>query len=441
MSGPFDPNRQQPPFGQSYGTPPAPGNTPTTPGWGYGEPSPTTTPGQYQPVPGQPWGQSSPTMPGGFAPPPAAMPRKSRRGLWITLGVILALLVVGGGAGVFALGMYFAPAAEAGIFCGHLKAANYTAAYNDLSAAMQAQVSGDEFAKGSQFITVAEGTISRCGQAAGSNAYTYSFGAKTSTLRAVMTRSITRDLVGNIGLVQENGAWKVSAIDTSLLGINLNALKAAGAFCAALQSQNYTAAYALLSSKEQQQTPATAFATVLGLQDAVDGKVTACALTGFTVGGSDSSASLNVSLTRATLGARQGAVTLKVEGGNWKIDDVADSLGGTDVGPILVASAFCADLIANKFSDAYALLSQSVANHLGSLDTFVADFTEPAPYAWAGCTPDLTTYKVSGTAAQFNGTLNELNTDTKSTHNFPYAFYFVKEGGVWKFDGLGKPNV
>ncbi|HEY7983908.1 MAG TPA: hypothetical protein VID73_07055, partial [Ktedonobacterales bacterium] len=96
-------------------------------------------------------------------------------------------------------------------------------------------------------------------------------------------------------------------------------------------------------------------------------------------------------------------------------------------------------LIANKLTDAYGLLSQRLASKL-SQDTFVTDFTESAPYAWTGCTPDLKTYKVSGSDAHFNGTLNEVNNDTKATLSTAYAFYFVKEGGSWKFDGFGKTS-
>jgi hypothetical protein len=418
-----------------------PGGAPSAPGWGYGEPAPPSAPygapapqSQYPTMPGQQWGP--PSMPGGFAPPPAA-PRKSRKGLWITLGVILALLVVGGGAGAYALGQYAAPVTAALAFCNHLKAANYAAAYNDLSSSMQGQVSGDEFAKGSQFITVAEGSITRCQQSSG-NAYSYSFGAKKATLNATMTRSIAGTLVGNIGLVQEGGTWKIGSIDTSLLGINLGALKAAGAFCAALQTQNYTAAYALFSSSEQQLAPAQTFAAVLTLNDAIDGKITACSLNGFTVSGSDSNATLNVSFTRATLGALQGEVKLKVEGGSWKIDNIADSLGGTDVGPILVSEQFCADLVANNLTAAFALLSSDYAAFEGSQDHFNAVWGEQPPFAWESCTPDFKTYKVSGSTASVVETLTEKDTSTGFSDSNKYTFHYFKEGGQWKFDGVSK---
>jgi hypothetical protein len=430
MSGPFDSGGQQPPFGQPYGQPGASGTTPTTPGWGGGESAPfggVAPQSQY------------PTVPGNFAPPaPPAPKRRSLRWLWITLTVVVVVLVVGGGAGAFALTQYAAPAAEGLVFCDHLKAHNYAAAYNDLSTSMQAQVTGDEFAKGAQFIEVTEGNITRCVQSAGNGAYTYSFGAKKATLNATMTRSISGTLAGNIGLVQEGGAWKVGSIDTSLLGINLGALKTAGAFCAALQTQNYSAAYALLSSTEQQKAPSDAFAAVLALNDAIDGKITTCTLEGFTVSGSDSNASLNVAFARATLGALHGAVKLKVEGGGWKIDDVADSLGGTDVGPILVGQQFCADLVANKLTDAFALLSSGYAAFEGSQDHFNSIWGVSPPFVWDSCTPDLKTYKVTGDTATVVETLTAKDTSTGDTGSSKYTFHYFKENGKWGFDGVSK---
>jgi hypothetical protein len=433
MSGPFDSGGQQPPFGQPYGQPGAPGTTPPSAPFGGAAPQ-----SEYPTVPGQTWGQGAPTVPSGFAPPAAPAPRRrSLRWLWITLTVVAVVVVVGGGAGWFALTQYAAPANEGLVFCDHLKAHSFAAAYNDLSASMQAQVTGDEFAKGAQFIEVTEGNITRCAQSAG-NAYSYSFGAKKATLNATMTRSISGTLVGNIGLVQENGAWKVGSLDTSLLGINLGALKAAGAFCAALQSQSYSAAYALLSGNAQQQAPSDVFAAVLGLQDQIDGKITTCSLTGFTVSGSDSNATLNASFTRATLGARSGAVTLKVEGGAWKIDNVADSLQGTDVAPLLVLNVICADFEAGKYTDAYTLITPELAKAYGTEDAFVADYSVPSPYVWVGCTPDLKTYKVNGDTATFNGTWEIKNSSTGVITSFARTIYFVQEGGKWLFDGATK---
>jgi hypothetical protein len=439
MSGPYEPGGQPPPFGQPYEPPTMPGQAPTmpggmpsAPGWGYGQPAP---PSQYPTAPGQPWGPGGPTMPGGYAPPPPAK-RRSLRWLWISLGVVVALLLAGGGAGLYALGQYTAPAVEAGFFCGHMKAGNYAAAYNDLSAGMQAEVTGDEFAIGAQFIAVAEGSITRCQQSAG-NAYTYSFGAKKATLNVTMTRSISGTLAGNIGLVQEGGAWKIGSLDTSLLGINLGALKAAGAFCAAMQAQNYPAAYALLSSSGQKQAPADLFATVLGMQDQIDGKITSCSLTGFTVSGSDSSATLNVSFNRATLGTRTGTVSMKFEGGAWKVDNVADSLSGTDVTPVLVLIQFCNDLVSKNYEDAYSLATQELIDAIGGgRDGFIANFTLPDPYVWTGCTQDLTTFKLNGDEATVNGTRSFKNTSTGTLFTHSYTFYLFKEGGAWKYDGL-----
>jgi hypothetical protein len=204
-----------------------------------------------------------------------------------------------------------------------------------------------------------------------------------------------------------------------------------------MQSQSYPAAYALLSNSGQQQAPADAFATVLGLQDQVDGKITACSLTGFTVSGSDTSATLNVSFNRATLGTRTGTVTMKVEGGAWKVDNVADSLNGTDVTPVLVLRQFCSDLVSKNYEAAYSLATQELIDAIGGgKDGFIAFYTPPDPYAWSGCTQDLTTFKLNGDQATVNGTRSYKDTSTGTQFTYNYTFYLFKEGGAWKYDGL-----
>ncbi|HEX9412849.1 MAG TPA: hypothetical protein VF916_05050, partial [Ktedonobacterales bacterium] len=423
-----------------YGTPGAP----SAPLYGTpGEPAPPWQP--WQPAPGQTvpgWGPPSQGYPGGMPPmmAPPAPPRKSRRGLWIALSVIAAVVIVGGGAAAYAFVQIAAPAASALVFCGDLKTQSYAAAYSDLSSDLRTQISSDEFVHGNQTIDLVEGTVTACAQASGSNAYQYSFGANTAKLAVVLSRATAGNLAGTVSLKKESSGWKVSGLDTSLLGINLGALQTAGAFCAALQTQNYSAAYALLTGAQQQQLTQQLFAAGLQLHDQIDGKVSGCTLNSFTVSGSDTNASLTVSITRTTLGAQQGAVTLQVENNAWKVSNVADSLSGTDLGPLGVGSQFCADLVSSNFSDAYSLLSADYASFFGSEAKFTAIFTEPSPYKWAGCTPDFSTYKVSGSTASYVGTFTELNTSTSVTIATKINLQFVKQGGVWKLDDLPKAS-
>jgi hypothetical protein len=47
---------------------------------------------------------------------------------------------------------------------------------------------------------------------------------------------------------------------------------------------------------------------------------------------------------------------------------------------------------------------------------------------------------VSGSDAQYTGALTAKDTSNNTTSSLSYIFYFVKEGGSWKFDGFGKTS-
>ena len=78
--------------------------------------------------------------------PPYAPKKRSLKWLWITLGVVGALIIVGGGAAVFALVQYAQPASAAATFCQDLKTQNYDAAYGMLSAKLKAAYTDKAFA-------------------------------------------------------------------------------------------------------------------------------------------------------------------------------------------------------------------------------------------------------------------------------------------------------
>src|SRR5579884_3140483 len=138
-----------------------------------------------------------PTVATAYAPP-AAPKKRSLKWLWITLAVLAALVILGGGGAVFALVQYAQPAVAAGTFCADLKAQNYTAAYSMLSAKMQAAYSSTAFAQGNAALDGAEGKVTACGAGSGSNAYNYSLGSNTASLVAVLTREKQGTLQGTI---------------------------------------------------------------------------------------------------------------------------------------------------------------------------------------------------------------------------------------------------
>jgi hypothetical protein len=365
-----------------------------------------------------------------------AAPRKSRRVLWISLGVSAALIVLTAGGGAFAFSQYIAPATAVGTFCGYLKAQDYTAAYGLFSAGLKSQYTPDQFTQGANTLDKVEGAVVSCGQAKSGNAYSYSLFSSTAQVKAVITRATSGELDGAIHLKSENGAWKVDALDTSLLGVNLGALQAAGAFCAALQGQDYATAYTLLGSASQASIKQADFLAQAHLHDQIDGSITACGLVAIASGASDTSASLTASITRGKLGEKQGNINLDVESNAWKIDTLADALLGSDLGPYQVDTRFCADLASGNYADAYAIVTQNFAG--GQTEAqFAASLTLPAALNW-GCKPDLSTYKVSGSSASYTVSVTVTDTATGQSAAQNLSFGFVQDNGVWKLDSTAK---
>jgi hypothetical protein len=420
---------------EAWGPPTAPSQPP------YGYPGGPSRPWQsFQEQSSAPtWGMPSQSLAGPgqpFTMPPAA-PRKSRRKLWIALGIVAALIVAAGSGGAFAFAQYIAPATAVGALCGQLKTQDYTAAYGELSAGLRSQFSRDEFTQAGQTLDKIEGQVTACGEAKVANPYSYSLGSSTAQVVVVFRRASAGSLQGTIALKSEGGAWKIASLDSSLLGVNLGTLSAAGSFCRALQAQNYTAAYAVLGSAPRLKLTQDAFTQAAQLHDQVDGSVSACALVGIAAGAGDSSASLTVSVTRAKLGARQGTVGLQVENSAWKIDSLVDTLLGTDVGPIQVGNRFCTDLANANYADAFNLLSANGKGGSSEAD-FASSIALPSPLKWGTCTPDVSTYKVSGTTASYTAGFGVVNTSTNQSVSVNFTLSFVNTGGTWQLDDLTK---
>jgi hypothetical protein len=379
-----------------------------------------------------------PGMPVAVMAPPAPA-AKSRKKLWITLGAVAVLLVVVGGGATAAIMQYKAPADAATTFCGDLKAQSYSAAYGLLSAKLRSQFAQDQYTQVSTTLDTIQGKVTACGQSSASDAYSFSLGASTATVNAVLTREKAGNLQGAVRLVNENGAWKVDSLDTSLVGVSLGALQTAGAFCQDMATQNYAAAYGLLDSKAQAQGKQSDFATAAGLQDQVDGKVTACALVGLGTANTDASASLTASMTRAKLGQRQGTVTLTNQGGAWKVSDLDTHLQGTDITGLVVAIRFCADISSSNYADAYKLGS---AHFLGSETEaqFASDVTitdQGQQIKLAAMQADPATYKVSGTTAQINVSLTFVIVSSGQQVPLPAVLKLAQaSNGAWQVDDL-----
>lgn len=466
MTDQYDPNAYPPAGGQQSGQ----GSTPSGGygsygGQGYGQPGQPSQPyGGYggtpsqpyggtpsQPYPGQQqygqYGQPGPAsqpfygQPTQYSQPPAPAPKKSRRGLKIALtvgAIVLVLGAIGGGAAVFIINQFAAPGVAALQFCNQLKSQNYDSAYGMLSAGLQKQYDQSSFHEGVAALDAAEGKVIGCQQAPGANSYSYSLGASTATVGAQMTRATQGNLTGSLRLKNESG-WKIDGIDTSLLGVNIAALQASGAFCAAMQSQDYAAAYALLDSAQQGLVPKEDFVASGTLHDQIDGTVTKCSLAKVPTGNNDQVTHLTIDLNRSKLGDRSGDVTLKFEGSAWKIDATDAALNGTDLRPLVVGSTFCGLIGAAKYGDAYNLLSSGFQGDV-TKDQFIAQFQsfQGNTLKWTCGKPDIASYTVSGTTASIieplTVTIPALGSTATNTENFKVEF--VLEGGTWKINDL-----
>ncbi len=163
----------------------------------YQPPPPAYTP--YPPPQQPPYAPLAYGQPGipGYAPP--AQPRKkSRRGLWITLAVILAVLVVACGAIIF-VGRS-TPSKTLDAFCSAIKGQDYQTAYNQLSQFRQTRIKEQDFASlFSHFSSCTYSAISESDPQA--TAPMTFFGTAGGSLN------------GQADLVQENGTtWKIDAI-------------------------------------------------------------------------------------------------------------------------------------------------------------------------------------------------------------------------------------
>jgi hypothetical protein len=362
-----------------------------------------------------------------------AQPKRSLRWLWITLAVVLVVGLLLGGGGYFAFTNYTAPATAAGKYCGYLKAQNYDSAYGMLSAKLKEQYTSDQFRQASAALDHAEGNVTACGAGTGANAYKYTLFGNTATVQAKITRAQLGDLEGPLDLVNQDG-WKVDSLSASLLGIDLGALDTLGKFCVALQGQNYAAAYALLDTAATAQITSADFASAGSLHDEIDGAVSACALEQITTAGTSAATPVQVSVTRAKLGKRVGAVTLGAAADtSWKIQTIDNLLLGTDLQPLQVGNKFCADIIASNWNDAYTLLAAEIQAQVPTPTALAGYFTIPGVKNTA-CAPNVATYQVKGDQAQYDVGLT-LSATTGRTETLKMTIFLFNSAGLWKVDG------
>ncbi len=238
---------QQPPYGQPqppYGQPGQPQQPPYEQQWGQQpQQPPYGQPGQPQPPYGQPgepqqppyeqqWGQQPPqdytptqyVAPAYGAQPapgymPPQQPKRSRRGLWIALGIIGGLIVLSCAVcGIFfALGIGFfaktvaGPAITANQYYSAVEKQDYNTAFSyigtNLTASNGQALTQQIYTVAAQALDLAKGKVTN-----------YSVGSiSTSNNVASVTVSVTRGTSApydvHLQLQQVNGSWKITSYD------------------------------------------------------------------------------------------------------------------------------------------------------------------------------------------------------------------------------------
>ncbi|HKV85059.1 MAG TPA: hypothetical protein VJN88_10910 [Ktedonobacterales bacterium] len=342
---------------------------------------------------------------------------------------LLCVAGVGVATATYVHGQLRQPERAATAFCADLTAQRYADAYALFSANLRRQITSTQFLQAAQTLDTLEGSLSACHY----SHYQYSLGSNGASAALTLTRTKQGILAGPLRLVHERDGWKVDTLDNGLLGVDLGALNAAQSYCAALQAQDYAAAYKSLGDPLQKTTSQAVYVADAQAHAQVDGAIQSCALTALGHGATASSASFTISMARAKLGARSGTLALTATQGVWRVTKVDASLSGSDLGALSAGAAFCGDLTNGDYNGAYGLLSPG-AQSTYSTAQFQQQFAVTSILRWNGCAPDLSTYQASGDKASYNAALKVTRTDTGASTSLVFALNFVRSGNAWKLD-------
>jgi propanediol dehydratase small subunit len=368
---------------------------------GYGA---DVQPGAYQAPPpppayvgsqpyGYPQGASYPGAPAPVTAPPTQRP--NRRGLWIILGAIGGLVVIGLVLfGVIAYVNRSTPTKSLNAFCNALKSGDYQTAFNQLDSGLQSKLGPEG--------TFAAGYASNegMGKITGCTVTSVDDGAGTGTLNYTLGQG--SKLIVDYKLADENGSSKITSQQPrSTPTLTLNT------FCTDLKAGDYQGAYNQLSSAAQSQETESQFAANYS-----SGHLTDCMVSNV----NDGAGTGTISYTVANGVSLVADYTLVNENGTWKIK--TEQVRST---PTLTLSTYCTDLKAGDYQGAYNQLS-SAAQGQETESQFASNFS---------------TTKITGC------TVSNVN-DTAGTGTISYTasngasvvadYTLVNENGTWKIN-------
>ena len=354
----------------------------------------------YPPPPPPPASPETVSYPPGAPYPgtPVPVPAQPRRrtGLWIILGAIGALVVIGLVLfGVIAYVNRSTPTRSLNAFCNALKSGDFQVAYNQLSSGLQSKFGSEaQFAAG-YASNLGMGKVTNCtvttvDDAAGSGTISNTF-ASGSTL------------VDNYILVNENGAWKINSQQPrSTPTLTLHT------WCYAINGGDYPTAYNQLSSTAQSQVSEAQL--VANFSPGPLGQLTECTVSQV----NDTTGAGTITYTFSGGNKTTADFMLVKENGTWKIN--SRQLRST---PTLTLAIYCGALKRGQYQIAYNQLS-STAQSQESEARFAANFS-------SGQLVDCMVSNVNDVAG--TGTLAyTFSSGIKLTADYT----LVNEGGTWK---------
>lgn len=357
-------------------------------------------------------GASNPTPQGGYTPyqpafAPAQAPGKkpSRRGLWIALGAIVGVVLVGSIVlGVIGYVNRSTPTKTLNAFCSALKSGDNLTAYNQLSSGLQAKFGSEaEFATGFSN----NGGLGKIHDCTVSNV---DDGAGTGTISYALTGGSSSTLIVDYSLAYENGASKINAQHPrSMPSLTLTT------YCNALVMGDYQAAYNQFSSAEQGQ---------IGTEAQFAGIATSTKIKGCTVSNvNDTTGIGTVTYLRGDGNSVSANETLVKENGAWKIN--AQQFISTPTETLLT---YCSALKSQDYQTAYDQLSSSQHSQQSEAQ-FVANFNGIK-------VTECTVSNVNDTAG--TGTITYTLSNGSATAQVVLDYTLVKENGSWKINSEQK---
>ena len=289
----------------------------------------------YAPPASPPYPANSYGVQQGVYAPPAQKQKPNRRNLWMILGAIVGLLVIGAIA-LGVIGYVIRPTATKTLnaFCSELKSGDYPDAYNQLSSGLQAKYGSEATFAAAFSNNGGLGKVTNC------TVQNVNDGANTGTISYNLSGGSS--LVVDYVLIDENSAVKINAQNPrSTPSLTLIT------YCTALAGQDFQIAYNQLSTNlRSRKGTESQFATIVTVS-----QIKGCSVRNI----NDAAGTGTVTYNLSDSNNISANATLVNQRGTWKIDALLSISTPTET-----LLTYCSALKSQDYPTAYNQLSRAV---------------------------------------------------------------------------------